>query len=117
MYLTQDQAKIALHDHSRLTTITEINQEINKLKSHSSGQYSIMLSTGTKLKYDAFRNKFYLCGYHYSDFDNVYIYESLEILNQYWEYLTDDLDFSADSIDSRQRGYEGYKQSFDRQVA
>lgn len=107
MYLTQDQAKIALHDQSALITIAEINQEINKLKAHSTGQYSVMLSTGTKLKYDTYRRKFYLNGYHYSEFDNVYIYDCLEILEDYWEYLRDDLDFSEDSINNRKEAYGG----------
>lgn len=117
MYLTQDQAKIALHDQSALTTIAEINQEINKLKTHPTGQYSIMLSTGTKLKYDINRKKFYLNGYHYSEFDNLYIYDSLEILEDYWEYLKDALDFSEDSINSRKKAYKSYKTSISYRVA
>lgn len=118
MYLTQDQAKIALHDQSRLTTFAEINQEINNLKSHSSGQYSVMLSTGCKLKFDTNRQKFYLDGYHYSEFDTVFIYDSLEIIEDYWEYLKDDLDFTDDSIASRKRSYEGYKKSIEyRRIA
>lgn len=116
MYLTQDQASIAMYQESRLRG-NDIPQEVAKLKSHSSGQYAVMLSTGCKLKFDTEMNKFYLDGYVWLDVDCIYIYDSLEILEDYWEYLRDDLDFSEESIESRKRSYEGYKASIEYQVA
>jgi hypothetical protein len=116
MYLTQDQASIALYQESKLTE-REIKQELDNLKSHSSGQYAVLLSTGCKLKYDANRDLFWVCSYHYSEFDVVYIYDSLEMIDDYWEFLSDCLHFSDESIENRKKGYLAYKTSIEYKAA
>jgi len=116
MYLSQNQACIALYDHSRLTE-KEIQTEIDKLKSHTSGQYAVLLeSTGCKLKFDTQRDAFYLDGYHYSEFDNVFIYDSLNMIDDYWEYLSDTLDFSQESIERKKQCYVGYRDSIEQKL-
>lgn len=115
MFLTQDQVYLILCEFTNLS-YREVDQELVTLKNHSSGQYSILLMpTGNKLKYDTHRDKFYLDGYAWMDVDNIYIYDSLEIIEDYWDFLADD--YSEEEIETRKKYYQGYKESIDYQVA
>lgn len=62
-YLTEDEAKILLHDRSTLndTTVQEINAHIKRLTSKPYGQVSIVLDTGAKISYE--ESGFYLSGF------------------------------------------------------
>lgn len=117
MYLIENEACIALSNHCRLTE-KEIQFTINSLKDHSSGQYAVTFATtGCKLKYDAERNLFWVHSYHYSEFDVIFVYDSLNRIDEYWEYLKNCLHFTDDKIEDRKQFYKTYRESITSQLS
>lgn len=118
MQLTQDQAYIILCEFTNLSYSQIANSFVN-FKEHSTGQYSVLLITGNKLKFDTEYKKFYLDSYHYSEYDNLYVYDFLELLSDYWEMKEYDIECSEQPIELIEKEkkslkfkklcYDGYK--------
>ncbi len=85
MYLTTDEAKILLHDRTRVMdkSLATINYHIKKLKAQEEG---ILLDNGTVLYYK--QEGFYLSGF---DTDIEEIYNYLELSEDYLLSLSDNL--------------------------
>lgn len=121
-FLTQDQAYITLCEFTNLS-YKEVDQELVNLKKHLSGQYAIFLRTGNKLRLNVDASKFYLDSYNSSEHDNLYVYDFLELLNDYWESLECDIECSEKSLKEIEKDkkslefkklcYQGYKQSIE----
>lgn len=113
MFLTEEQAAILISGRSFLThlTISQVEDYIDKFKSASSGQMSILLDTGAKLYYSTDKFKFYVSGYREDECDTISLLDHLDLADTYFKLLLKREGFTPEKVERRKLVYQDYEES------
>lgn len=108
--LTKNEARLAMYEHANLISYDTVDIILQNLQQNP--DKSVELHSKYKLFFNGL-GSYYIdsnAGDMYN-YGKLYIFDSLELLEAYWEYLLEVCNFSESYIKYLKVGYSKYKES------
>lgn len=109
--LTENEARLAIYEHAKLISYGTVDLILKNLQQDS--DRSVELHTPKcKLSTNSIGG-YYIDSNDLHNYGKLYIFDSLELLESYWEYLLEVCDFAEQYINYLKVGYLKYKESIE----